>query len=471
MLWACIWLPQLALDSVLRRHPDPDRPLAIVGGHPQRREVLAVNEAAAQAGLRAGQRMTLAQAILHDFAVAEHDPAGTERWQRLLAAWAYRYSSQVHTGWPDAIVLEVQGSFSLVGDWPQFEARLRADLQALGFQHRIALAPTARAARVLAGVRDGLAVLRHEQLRNALGGVPVRRAALPDDAGEKLHRVGIRQLRQLFALPRDGLRRRFGNGLLAHLDRMLGDAPELLDYYRPPDTFDLRVELAYEVEQHQALLFPVRRLTADLAAFLAGRDGGVQRFALRLEHDDRPPTPVEIGLLAAERDPALLFELTRSRLERAEIPAPVVALRLIARQLPPFVPAGHDLFDERPVGAVPWEQLRERLRARLGPDAVYRVAEATDPRPERAWKRDDGGSAVSTLDRPPRPAWLLKQPIPLHDPAPCILAGPERLESGWWDGEDARRDYYVLETSLGQRAWAFAPVGEQGHWMLHGWFA
>jgi protein ImuB len=52
-----------------------------------------------------------------------------------------------------------------------------------------------------------------------------------------------------------------------------------------------------------------------------------------------------------------------------------------------------------------------------------------------------------------------------------IVSGPERLESGWWDGEDARRDYYVLETSQGQRAWAFAPVGERGNWMLHGWFA
>ena len=37
---------------------------------------------------------------------------------------------------------------------------------------------------------------------------------------------------------------------------------ELLDHYRPPDTFDVRVELSYEVEEHQALLFPVRSLIA-----------------------------------------------------------------------------------------------------------------------------------------------------------------------------------------------------------------
>jgi protein ImuB len=52
-----------------------------------------------------------------------------------------------------------------------------------------------------------------------------------------------------------------------------------------------------------------------------------------------------------------------------------------------------------------------------------------------------------------------------------ILAGPERIESGWWDGSDVRRDYYVIETTAGQRAWVFRPAGEGGAFMLHGWFA
>src|SRR3546814_14755482 len=80
----------------------------------------------------------------------------------------------------------------------------------------------------------------------------------------------------------------------------------------------------------------------------------------------------------------------------------------------------------------------------------------------------DWSSDVCSSDLP---AWLLARPIPLRDPCPRIVSGPERLESGWWAGDDARRDYYVIETSQGQRAWAFAPVGEKGGWMLHGWFA
>ncbi len=100
MLWACVLLPQLALDAVLRRLPDPDAPLALVGGAVQLRTLQAVNASAAQAGLRAGMRLTAAHALLPEFAMVEYDPSAEARWQRFLAAWAYRHSSLVSAQWP-----------------------------------------------------------------------------------------------------------------------------------------------------------------------------------------------------------------------------------------------------------------------------------------------------------------------------------------------------------------------------------
>lgn len=469
MLWACILLPRLALDAVLRRLPDPDKPLVLVTGPAQLRSLYAVNTSAAEAGLAPGMRLSAAHALLADVATVEYDTQAEARWHRFLAAWAYRHSSLVSAQWPGCVVLEARSSFQLLGPWPRFEARLRAELTALGFAHRIALAPTPRAARVLAGLRDGMAVTSAPAMQDILAKVPVRRAALPEDAGDRLHRMGVRDLRALRALPRDSLRRRFGPELLSHLDRMYGEADDPLEHYEPPDHFDSRIELGYEVEHHPPLLFPLHRLINDLCTYLSIRDDGVQRFVLRLEHEAMH-TDVEVGLLAAEREPAMLFELARNRLERASIPKPVVAMRLLARELPPFVPASRDLFDVRAQQSLPWLQLRERLRARLGDEAVYRVAPAGDPRPERAWRRDDGRPVIAPV-LPARPAWLLPQPVPLRGHGLRIVSGPERLESGWWDGADARRDYYMLETVQGQRAWAFAPPGEQGDWMLHGWFA
>lgn len=472
MLWACILLPQLALDAVLRRLPDPSAPLALIGGPTQLRMLHAVNPAAAAAGLRAGMRLTAAHALLPDVAMVDYDPQAEVGWQRFLAAWAYRHSSQVSAQWSGCIVLEVRASFGLLGPWPRIEARLREELIALGFTHRIAMAPTPGAARVLAGLRDGLAVVDPAALHALLDRVPVRRALLPDDTGERLHRMGLRELRAVRALPADSVRRRFGLPLLQHLDRLYGNADDPLAYYAPPDHFDSRIELECEVESHTVLLFPLRRMIGDLCTCLSIRDGGVQRFVLRLEHEGTH-TDVEVGLLAAEREPAMLFELTRGRLERVQLTRPVVAMRLLARELPPFVPATRDLFEVRMQQALPWPQLRERLRARLGDMAVHRVAPTSDPRPERAWRRVEGEAVRigQAPVRPPRPLWLLSKPIPLRDTRLRIVSGPERLESGWWDGDEARRDYYILETSQGQRAWAFAPPGEQGGWMLHGWFA
>ncbi len=156
MLWACIALPALPLDVALRTQPDPARPVALIDGPASCRSLLAVNAAAARLGLRAGQKLTLARAIHADFSALPFDAAATARWQQWLAAWAYRFSHQVSVAWPHSIVLEVGHSLQLMGGWPAFEARLRDELGQLQFQHRIGLAPSPRAAHLLAWLKDGV---------------------------------------------------------------------------------------------------------------------------------------------------------------------------------------------------------------------------------------------------------------------------------------------------------------------------
>lgn len=472
MRWACILLPHLAMDGVLRGCADPTVPRVMVRGPAQRRLLHAVNPAAAALGLKAGQSLVTAQALATGFSRCEHEPADEARWHGFLAAWAYRFSSQVSLQYAQALIVEIEGSLSLFGPWPQFEARLRSELQGLGFRHRIVLAPNPVAARALANAGDGVVVDEHS-LRAALDPLPVARAGFAVEAGTAFQRMGLHTLKQLYALPRDSLARRFPPQVLQHLDALLGDRAFPLQPYQPPDLFEQRIELGYEVESSQALLFPLRRLCSDLAAFLAGRDGSVQRFALQLEHEDCPATVIGIGLLAAERDPAMLFEIARNRLEQAQLPAAVRAVGLLADQLPAFVPGHRELFDPRPQQNTPWEQLRERLRARLGEQAVHGLRVHADHRPEQAW-RDESvpekkPAAVAVTGA--RPGWLLPAPLPWPGAAPQILSGPERIESGWWDGGDMRRDYYRVSTRFGQQAWAWREVGGEGGLMLHGWFA
>jgi len=129
-------------------------------------------------------------------------------------------------------------------------------------------------------------------------------------------------------------------------------------------------------------------------------------------------------------------------------------------------------------------QLVERLRARLGEDAVYGVVSIPEHRPEAAWRRVHelsltcGRLAKKTADGGdglPRPVWLLDAPLPL--PSGLVLEqGPERIESGWWDGRGVARDYYVARQAPGAhrppgaRLWVFQERHSK-HWYLHGMFA
>ena len=74
MLWACILLPQLAMDGVLRSRTDADAPLALLSGTPQRRVLQAVNPAARSLGLKAGQSL-----ITADLAFALSDTCGMRK--------------------------------------------------------------------------------------------------------------------------------------------------------------------------------------------------------------------------------------------------------------------------------------------------------------------------------------------------------------------------------------------------------
>ena len=87
-------------------------------------------------------------------------------------------------------------------------------------------------------------------------------------------------------------------------------------------------------------------------------------------------------------------------------------------------------------------------------------------------------SGAYLLPDGPRPLWLLSEPQPLAsvmESRPWALRdGPERIESGWWDGADIRRDYYVADTHDGATVWIYRDHRygvDDGEWFLHGLFA
>jgi protein ImuB len=51
-----------------------------------------------------------------------------------------------------------------------------------------------------------------------------------------------------------------------------------------------------------------------------------------------------------------------------------------------------------------------------------------------------------------------------------LLDGPERIETGWWDGREVSRDYYVALDPEGARVWVFRERLPPHEWFLHGVF-
>ena len=376
-----------------------------------------------------------------------------------IAAWLGQFTPKVTLEPPHGLAAEIQGSLRLYGGIGRLKARLRAGLAELGFEASVAFAATARAALWRAAGGGG-----------PLEELPVEVTGLEPDKLQLLRGLGIRSVGELVRLPRDGLTLRFGQALAAELDRALGKIPEPRRFFVPPARFDARLELPAPVTHAEGVLFAARRLLVQLEGFLAARHAGVRGFTLTLLHDRAQPTPVAVQLAAPARAAAHFLALARERVERVTLHAPVEAIRLEAGDLEPLPGASAALFRDARAAGEDWTRLVERLAARLGGGAVHGLAVHSEHRPELAWRATEPGAKVAPPIEPPgpRPLWLLEQPRRLGEGEFALLAGPERIESGWWDGNEVRRDYYIARSGDGSLAWVYRTVDG---WYQHGIFS
>jgi protein ImuB len=387
--------------------------------------------------------------------VALHFPGLPPEALAPLAAWTCQFTPRVSLEPPQELVLEVQGSLRLFGGLAGLRQKLAAGLDELGYPFELAAASTACAALWL-----------------SRGEGETRLEALPVEVTrfdvEFLRGIGISTLGALFELPREGLAQRCGAHVVETLDRALGAAPEPRSFFAPPARFEARLELPAEVAHAEGLLAGARRLLVQLAGLLAARHEGIRGLRLVLLHKSRASS-LEIGLASATRDAERMSRVLRERLAQVALAEPVRALRLEAADFAPLGGASAGMFGDEAREAEDWAELLERLRARLGSSAVHGLAALPDHRPEHAWRRVEPGEwDPRTSAAPgPRPIWLL-EPKKLKTAEFTALAGPERIESGWWDGDDAKRDYFVARLPGGALAWIFR---EAGDWYLHGLFA
>jgi protein ImuB len=388
--------------------------------------------------------------------VALHFPLLPQSTLETIAAWACQFTPKVSLEPPQALLLEVEGSLRLFDGLECLHKRLHSGVEEMGFTTILATAATPRAALWLARGQC-----------QTLAQVPLD-AACNEEAASFLKSIGIATLGELMRLPREGLARRCGQGLLDDLDRALGAAPEPRAFFDPPPRFSAKLELPAQVVHAEGLVFAARRLLVQLEGLLTARQAGIRHFTLILI-DEESQSAVDVGLASPARETERLAQLLHEKLSTLKLARPVEAIRLEAQDFTALHARTAGMFGDAGAQAEDWARLLERLRARLGHESVCGLATHPDHRPEHAWRRVAPGEWDPHEFRQPgpRPLWLL-QGNKLNEGEFALLAGPERIESGWWDGDEASRDYFIARLPNESLAWVYRETGE---WFLHGLFA
>jgi protein ImuB len=540
MLWLALFFPRLCLEVLTQglapqaiTRLEKKAQVRMPSGHSlpggpsvavcSRLHVLQVNAQAQAQGVSPGVKRATALALVPDITLLERNAEKEAHTLQRLAQWLLQFSPQVslHNSGQlrCAVLVDITGSLTLFGGRDTLLTQICSGLYELGFEAQIACAPTPGAAWLLAQCQHGSCVESTTQLTARLGAVPIDLLDSSAKQLDTLHGLGIHNIKDLAGLPRPGLARRFGPALLTELDRALGRMPDPRPYIQAPREFALKLELLAQIENAQALTFAGKRMLLELTAWLTALHAGVRQFTFYAHHDDGPPTPIIIELAEASRESARLNLLLRERLEKIQLPQAAHTLELICNEVVSLLNKNDELFPNAQQAQESLARLVERLQGKLGKNTVQQLFLAQDHRPETAYKivpvnnldhltspttaraQSKRGPALEaqqvaqqaaqmTLSAGahylPRPLWLMPKPLPIseknHRPwyhsHLQLLAGPERIEGGWWDNDLVQRDYFIGSDEEGVLYWLYRTratidaqtVGTPAQWYLQGVF-
>jgi len=477
MRWLGSYFPRLPLDIFA---DEQALPLAVSRREKGREMIDRCNEQAQAQGVRAGMPLNTALSLAAGLQVRERDRKREQQVLEGLAGWAWQYSSRISFD-PLLMLLEVGASLKLFGGFSALLERMRQEQPLPDCLAYWALAPSPSAAALLARYRPETRIDDLQALSGQLADIPLRHLTRKRQVLALMQGIGLSTIGDCLQLPRPELARRTEPEFVLLLDRLLGRVPDPRPLWQPPEVFSQRLLLLHEISQASALLFPVRRLLEALCGFLRGRDGAAQRLQWQFLHRDAEPTLLVQGMLAPSREVDYLLEVFRQLLERLTLPEAVVEIVLQVDDWQAFQQPSTDLF--RTVQDMQQDDgFLERLRARMGSDAVQGIRAQPDHRPEHAWRycepvEKDGGGEAASARHDHQPIWLLPKPqsLPVRQGHPCyqgrlqLQVFSQRIESGWWDGADVARDYYRASNPAGQQLWVYQDR-RSGKWFLQGFF-
>lgn len=538
-----LWFPRMAAERHLRRRRDAlPPPFAVVADRGGAQILASLDARAEAAGLRQGQPLRDATAMCPALVTRPADPLSEAAFLTLLRRWAGKFSPWVAEEPPEALVIDLTGCAHLFGGEAALLAQVAQDCAELGLTVRAGVADTMGAAWALsrhAGVRQApdpagdairqearatrsraaprgqgaiappaaqAAIAPPGRTRQTIGPLPLAALRLPVDTVQALARLGLRRIDDIAVLPRAALARRFGALVLRRLDQALGVEPEPVAPAAAPMHFAVRLTFPDPIGLAQDVAAAVDRLLPALCDRLRARGHGARGVRVQALRSDGSTAMVEVGLARPADTPDRIRPLLALKLDQLDPGFGFDSLRLSAPATEPLharQTSGHADAAARgaargtlPARSVALDDLIGKLGARLGMEAVIRLAPAESHLPEKA------ALTLTAAFAAPAPAWPLPpvpRPLVLMTPEPVAApdgpappaafrwrrrdlttaraTGPERIAPEWWLDDPAwrsgPRDYWRVETDQGDRLWLFRAHGAEmaGGWFCHGIFA
>lgn len=414
---ACIALPQIRIEIAREREDGPRvapgeakspptlaLALAVVIARPggsvrTERDVLGntrldvVSREARGSGVRAGQTVAAARAKCASLCVrvvAESAVrVGLARVAEVALAFGPGAAFDVAT---DVVWVEIGGCGHLHGGERELAQVLGGRVRALGHVCRVSVADGPRIAAAVArftparsaGQEAAPLVVPAGEGAEAMRALPVEALGLEGDDESLfvwLRDLGLRTCDDLQKLPRRSLGTRLGARTKDVMQLLDGEDRAPLDAWRPPEVPEERAEIEWGASSVEALGFVTKALCDRLAARLEGRAMAAARIGLVLGLDRAllgenasPSLAIDVTLpvpIAAATD---LFAVVRTRLERLELPAPVLAVTLRALELSSAHPRALDLLEPEPRAERALTPLVAELTADLGDARVGTLA-------------------------------------------------------------------------------------------------
>ncbi|KFI10531.1 DNA polymerase Y family protein [Vibrio coralliilyticus] len=464
-VWLYLYFPTLQLDALYSEQAQ--QPLVVVDS--KRFQIVQCNFAAHEQGIRPGMGLGSASALCHSLQVHPYDEKVEQQTLLDIAQWLYMVTSDLVLFPPQGLLLKVTDMLSLYGGLDAYWRRVSQHLQQLNIQYQYATGFSPFSAILLAKSGSALISQDRSQLCEALKSYPISATELDSKQVEKLSRVGVLTLNDLLELPMQEVARRFDIDLVNYVGRLMGQFKHPVNFYHPPEHFQSYLELLFDIENTQWLEKPLLKLLEKLEGFLTLRNQVAYELELTLHQRDHAAGVIAFTSACGDYFAQRWAKLCQLTMESIKLDAPVQGLTLKVVRSGELESTSQDIFAGRK-GQQTELELIATLQAKLGNHQVLKVAPTDDPRPEKSISLCAPELPIPTKVSLSglRPSLMLPNPEPLTEKV-NIMHGPERFVTGWWDGEEMTRDYFIARSDSGRWLWVFR--NQEMQWFLHGLFS